>query len=36
MSQRASTLANLLARFKVEIGLALSLAGLFTVTAVPL
>jgi hypothetical protein len=28
--------ARLLSRFKVEIGLVLSLAGLFTVTAVPL
>lgn len=36
MSRRANMVARLLGRFKVEIGLVLSLAGLFTVTAVPL
>jgi hypothetical protein len=36
MSRRANMVARLLGRFKVEIGLFLSLAGLFTVTAVPL
>jgi hypothetical protein len=36
MSQGPTSFARLLGRFKVEIGLILSLAGLFTVTAVPL
>jgi hypothetical protein len=36
MSKRANMFARLVGRFKVEIGLLLSLAGLFTVTAVPL
>jgi hypothetical protein len=36
MSRRASYAARLIRRFKVEIGLALSLAGVFTVTALPL
>ncbi len=35
MSKQVTMLSRLVGRFKVEIGLALSLAGLFTVTALP-
>lgn len=36
MTERTTMLARLLGRFKVELGLLLSLAGLFTVTTHPL
>lgn len=35
MTQAAATAGQVLGRFKVEIGLLLSLAGLFAVTASP-
>lgn len=36
MSQRVTALAGRLGRFKIELGLLFSLAGLFTVTAIPI